>query len=162
MDVIKSVIVHDAIGRPKIALDQFRDGLGTLGLGDSMKQYPNLFEEYFVPSKAAVSGDSVVAILEYDQPLSEAEQQTKEYLEDFLIGSTTKTVLKFLEFVTACPRIPKYGFGKIQIKFASVSSIFAAACFDKLTLPRSFPDRDTFTSSLVAAVTTPSKSFSST
>ena len=48
MRVIRNLIVHDAIAKPKMALDQLREGLKTLGFGKRMELYPDIFRELFV------------------------------------------------------------------------------------------------------------------
>ena len=50
MRVIQGIIIHDLISRPKIVLDQLRDGLNVLGFGSEMAEYPDLFEKLFVPN----------------------------------------------------------------------------------------------------------------
>ena len=68
MRVIQSLIIHDVIGRPKIVLDQLREGLQTLGFGTEMKQHPDLFQELFVCDDKKLSGNNVIEILDF--PLS--------------------------------------------------------------------------------------------
>jgi len=48
MTVIQSLIIHDAIGKRKILLDQLREGLKTLDFGLRMSARPDLFKELFV------------------------------------------------------------------------------------------------------------------
>lgn len=49
MIVLQGVIVHDVLGCPKIVLAQIREGMQILSFGAKMKQYPELFQELFVP-----------------------------------------------------------------------------------------------------------------
>lgn len=60
MSVIQSIIIHDVIGRPKMVLDQLRDGLGTLGFGEQMKKFPELFQKLFVPTDTELTGADVL------------------------------------------------------------------------------------------------------
>ncbi|XP_067021949.1 G2/M phase-specific E3 ubiquitin-protein ligase-like [Acropora muricata] len=45
MRVIRNLIVHDAIAKPKMVLDQLRGGLKTLGFGKRMELYPDIYIE---------------------------------------------------------------------------------------------------------------------
>ena len=40
MKVIQNLIIHDAIGKRKVVLDQLREGLQTLGFGARLSAYP--------------------------------------------------------------------------------------------------------------------------
>lgn len=48
MRVIRNLIVHHARGKPKMVLDQLREGLKTLGFGRRMELYLDIFKELFV------------------------------------------------------------------------------------------------------------------
>ena len=50
MRVIQGIIIYDVISRPKIALDQLREGLAVFGFHAKMTKYPDMFEKLFVPS----------------------------------------------------------------------------------------------------------------
>ena len=65
MDIIQSIIVHDAISKPKILLDQLREGLSALGFLKKMEEYKYLFKPLFVKDDGNVSGEEVVNILNF-------------------------------------------------------------------------------------------------
>ena len=57
MRVIRNLIVHDAIARPKMVLDQLREGLKTLGFGRRMELYPDLIKDLFVAGDREVTAE---------------------------------------------------------------------------------------------------------
>ena len=124
MRVIQNVIIHDVIGRPKIVLDQLREGLGTLGFGAKMKQCPDLFQELFVYKDNKLSDGDVIGILKFPTAMSMDKSTTKGYLIEFVKNAPQETLIKFLLFTTGSPRLPNFGLGRIEIKFESESSIF--------------------------------------
>lgn len=159
MRVIQSIIVHDVIGRPKIVLDQLRDGLNTLGFGARMSEFPHLFQTLFVPAEKELSSADVINVLEFPASLSEEETATKHYLLEFLEKTKETTLKAFLHFITGAPCLPDFGLGKMGVKFEDGPAIFASACMQTLTLPRSFPDKKTLSSSLKAVISTVKGSF---
>ena len=62
MRVIQGIVVH---GRPKIVLDQLRQGLNTLGFGDKMVQHPDLFEELFMKNHKEIQAQDVLDVFEF-------------------------------------------------------------------------------------------------
>ena len=159
MRVIQSIIIHDVIGRPKIVLDQLRDGLGTLGFGTKMKKFPDIFQQLFVPGEAELKGAHVITLLNFPPSLSEDETTTKGYLLEFLKKAEAKMLQEFLVFTTGAPCLPNFGYGKIDVKFGSDPLIFASTCLQSLTLPKNFPDKTTFSSSIKASMNTTGRSF---
>ena len=158
MRVIQSIIIHDVIGRPKIVLDQLRDGLATFGFGTKMK-FPDLFQQLFVPGEAELKGAHVITLLNFPPSLSEDETTTKGYLLEFLKKAEAKMLQEFLVFTTGAPCLPNFGYGKIDVKFGSDPLIFASTCLQSLTLPKNFPDKTTFSSSIKASINTTGRSF---
>ena len=159
MSVIQSIIIHDVIGRPKIVLDQLRDGLGTLGFGAQMKDYPDLFQKLFAPGDTELRSVEVINVLNFPASVSEEQATTKNHLLGFLQKAEGKILHDFLVFTTGAPCLPNFGLGKIDVKFDSDPSIFASTCLKSLTLPNSFPDEATFASSMKAIISSESVSF---
>jgi len=159
MSVIQSIIIHDVIARPKIVLDQLRDGLGTLGFGEQMKKFPELFQKLFVPTDTELTGADVINVLKFPASLSEERTTTKQHLREYLQTAKAKTLQNFLIFATGSPCLPNFGLGKIGVEFDNVPSIYASTCLQKVTLPKSFPDKATFMASMDAAINTVSRSF---
>ena len=75
MRVIQSLIVHDAIGKPKILLDQLREGPQTLGFGSRTQVYPELFKELFVAGEKEMKGSDIKEILMFPSEMRDAEKK---------------------------------------------------------------------------------------
>ena len=161
MRVIQSLIVHDAIGKPKILLDQLREGLQTLGFGSRMKVYPELFKELFVAGEKEMKGSDIKEILMFPSEMSDAEKTIMEHMNEFIVGATPDILKAFLTFATGAPCLPEFGLGRIRIEFEVAGSIFSSTCTKNVTLPRSFPDKDTFLAALQAVCDNSGKAFTS-
>lgn len=76
--------MHDVLGLPKIVLDQIREGLQILTFGSEMKQYPELFQELFVPHDKECSNSDVIKVFEFLQTMTADETTIQGYLIEFL------------------------------------------------------------------------------
>lgn len=161
MRVIQSLIVHDAISKPKILLDQLREGLQTLGFGVRMHLYPDLFKELFVAGEEELHGRDVKKLLVFPLELSDAESNIMEYMGEYLLAATPKELKAFLIFATGAPCHPHFGLGKINIKFDDVESILSSTCTQNVNLPRNFPDKETFMAAIRAVCDNAGKAFTS-
>ena len=161
MRVIQSLIVHDAIGKPKILLDQLREGLQTLGFGSRMQVYPELFKELFVAGEKEMKGSDIKEILMFPSEMSDAEKTIMEHMTEFIVGATPDILKAFLTFATGAPCLPEFGLGRIRIEFEDPTSIFSSTCTKNVTLPRNFPDKDTFLAALQAVCDNSGKAFTS-
>ena len=159
MKVIQAIIVHDVIGRPKIVLDQLREGLATLGFASRMKEFPELFQELFVPATSELTGAEVIGVLEFPSAMDEDEVTTHHYLKDFLLHAKPEILRIFLIFTTGAICLPNFGLGKIGVKFEETHSVFASTCCQSVTLPKSFTDEVTFSSAMLAVIDTKCTSF---
>ena len=56
MRVIRNLIVHDAIAKPKMVLDQLREGLKTLGFGRRIELYPDIFKDFICSRRQRSNG----------------------------------------------------------------------------------------------------------
>ena len=145
MTIIQSVIAHDVIGRPKIVLDQF-EGLKTLGFHGKVKKYPELFQELFVPSSnITVTPLSVKDALEIPAEMGEDEKNVEHYLLQYLENARSDTLEQFLIFAPGAKSLPRFGHGKIQVKFENMPAIFASTCLLQTTFLCQFEDFDIFT-----------------
>lgn len=161
MRVIRNLIVHDAIAKPKMVLDQLREGLKTLGFGRRMELYPDIFKELFVAGDKEVTADDIKSQLQFPSDLNQNEENIKEYMLQFLKDASVEELKSFLIFATGSPSLPEFGLGVIQIELKDTESIFSSACAFRITVPRSFPDQDTFSSALKAVCKSEGKAFSS-
>lgn len=94
MRVIQSLIVHDAIGKPKILLDQLREGLQTLGFGSRMQVYPELFKELFVAGEKEMKGSDIKEILMFPSEMSDAEKTIMEHMTEFIVQLVQHQIFK--------------------------------------------------------------------
>ena len=119
MSVIQAIIIHDVIGRPKIVLDQLRDGLATFGFGEQMKKNPDLFQALFVHGETEVSPADVIDVLEFPVSLNDSDEETatKGYLIQFLQKAEAEMLHDFLIYTTGAPCLLNFGLGKITFKF---------------------------------------------
>ena len=144
MAIIQSIIIHDGISKPKILLDQFREGLIVLDFKGQMTRHPDVFKPLFVPDDS-IHGEDVVRCLSFPALMEEGEANTSDYLKEFLQNASFETLSHFLTFTTGVPFLPNHGLGEIKVKLESVDSIFASACVNTITLPTGFSDLDAFT-----------------
>ena len=161
MRVIQSLIVHDAIGKPKILLDQLREGLATLGFRFRMQLYPEVFKELFVAGEKEIQGSDVKEMLLFPLEMSDVEKNIMEYMNEFIVAATPKVLKAFLTFATGAPCLPEFGLGRIRMEFDDAGSIFSSTCTKNVTLPRNFPDKDTFLAALQAVCDNGGKAFTS-
>lgn len=161
MRVIQSLIVHDTLGKPKILLDQLREGLQTLGFGSRMQLYPETFKELFVEGEKQLQGSDVKDILMLPSEASDEEKAILEYLSEFIVAATPMVLKAFLTFSTGAPCLPDYGLGRIGIEFDDVESIFSSICLRKIKFPKNSPDKATFLSALEAVCDNGGKAFTS-
>ncbi|XP_068760002.1 G2/M phase-specific E3 ubiquitin-protein ligase-like [Montipora capricornis] len=160
MRVIRNLIVHDAIAKPKMVLDQLREGLKTLGFGKRMELYPDIFRELFVAGDKEVTAEGIKGQLQFPSNLSPKEEIVKEYMLQFLSDAGIDELKAFLAFAVSSPCLPQFGLGIITVELDDTESIFSSTCSVRVTLPRSFPDQVTFSSSLKAVFESSGKAFS--
>ena len=161
MRVIQSLIVHDTLGKPKILLDQLREGLQTLGFESRMQLYPEIFKELFVEGEKQLQGSGVKDILMFPSEASDEQKTILEYTTEFIVAVTPMVLKAFLTFSIGAPCLPDYGLGRIRIEFDVVESIFSSTCLGKVTFPKNFPDKATFLSTLEAVCDNGGKAFTS-
>ena len=115
MTIIQSIIIHDGISKPKILLDQFREGLSVLGLKEQMARYSRVFKPLFVPDKDNIRAKDVVSCLTFPASMEEGEANTSDYLKEFLQNAGFETLSNFLIFTTGVPFLPNHGLWEIKV-----------------------------------------------
>ena len=127
-----------------------------------MKEFPEKFEELFVPSnKSEMTPSTIVDVLEFPEVLNECESTIANNLQQFILNADHPLLEKFLIFTTGSTRLPNFGLGKIKVKFNNVSSFFASTCLFNVTLPNQLIDQESFNTSLKAVLESSKKSFTS-
>ena len=160
MKVIQTLIVHDAIGKCKIVLDQLREGLQTLGFGDRLSVLPDLFKELFVAGEE-ITADQVKECLKFPTELSDEESAIKVCLEEYIMKGSCESLKDLLIFATGAPCLPDFGLGRITVEFSDDSSIFSSTCLKKITFPRKFPDNDTILAAIRGVCDNAGRAFTS-
>ena len=157
MRVIQGIIIHDVISRPKIVLNQLREGLAVLGFRAKMTENPDMFEKLFVPSSdTMLSATQLVDALQFPTEMSEDDKTVANYLKQYVHMADIHMLENFVLFVTG---LPNFGLSKIKVKFDNVSSIFASTCLLSLTLPNDFESEESFSATLSAVIGSVRKSF---
>lgn len=82
-------------------------------------------------------------------------------MTEFIVGATPDILKAFLTFATAAPCLPEFRLGRIRIDFEDTGSIFSSTCTENVTLPRNFPDKDTFLAAHQAVCDNSGKAFTS-
>ena len=73
-----------------------------------------------------------------------------EHMTEFIVGATPDILF-----------LPEFGLGRIRIEFEDAGSIFSSTCTKNVTLPRNFPDKDSFRAALQAVCDNSGKAFTS-
>ena len=80
----------------------------------------------------------------FPSEVSDAEKNIMQHMTEFILGATPNVLKAFLTFATGVPCSPEFGLGRIRIEFDDADSFFLSTCTKTVTLPRNFPDKDTF------------------
>ena len=99
MKVIQNLIIHDAISKCKVVLDQLREGFQTSGSGDGMRVYPDLFEELFVAGKN-ITCSKVKECSVFPVELHGEESRVKWHFADYLKTAASDKIRALLTFAT--------------------------------------------------------------
>ena len=82
--IIQSIVMYEVISKRKMALDQLRKGLTTLGVLDEMSKHPLLFENVFTFKPVELTPATVKDCLKYPDELSKQAQDTKMMMTRFV------------------------------------------------------------------------------
>ena len=136
--------------------------MNALGFRDKIKEFPDKFQELFVPcSEQEMSPSAVVDVLEFPDVLNECESTIANNLQQFILNADHPILEKFLIFTTGSTRLPNFGLGKIKVKFNNATSFFASTCLFSVTLPNQLIDQKSFNASLKAVLESSKQSFTS-
>jgi len=160
MKVIQNLIIHDAIGKRKIVLDQLREGLQTLGFLGRMSVLPDVFKSLFV-SGNNIQPDTVIDIFTFPNGMSNEESTIAGYLQSYIRSSSNDRLQDLLIFLTGAPCLPDFGLGKIKVDFYDDTSIFSSTCLKKVQFPRNFEGEESFSVALNAVCQSSGKAFTS-
>ena len=79
--------MYEVISKRKMALDQLRKGLTTLGVLNEMSKHPNLFESVSTFKPVKLTPATVKDCLKYPDELSDRAQETKMMMTRFVSRS---------------------------------------------------------------------------
>jgi len=151
------MIVFDVLVKRKVALDQLRNGLSTLGVLEAIQKYPNVMVKYFVEDMGSLTAEKMLGRIEFVN----GNENNKKTFENVLKSFNLQFLKKFLVFVTGGESLSSIpGTQNIQVKLVNASSIFSSTCTFELMVPFSiFLDEDLLKTSLEAVFTPYQSSF---
>lgn len=160
MQVIQDFIIHDAVGKRKMVLDQFKEGLESLNFLKRMAIHPELFKKLFVPGDG-IGAEDLIKVLDFPNNLTNDESNIADFLKDFVRSTSEEKRKDLVVFATGAPTLPDFGLSKIMIDFSDDMSIFSSTCSKKITFPRFFPNKETFFAAIDAASSNGGRAFTS-
>ena len=105
---IQSVVMYEVISKHKMALDQLRKGLNTLGVLDEMSKHPHLFESVFTFKPVELTPAIVKEYLKYPDELSDQAQETKMMMNRFVDQSSSARLMQLMQYCTGSKMMPSY------------------------------------------------------
>ncbi|KAL1276936.1 hypothetical protein QQF64_023609 [Cirrhinus molitorella] len=119
-DLVESTMKFFLENRLRDFLDQFKEGLGCLGLLPSMQKHPGLFKQLFVYEERPLLAKDLSALFKAEVSPAGSNRRVAEsriicFWRDWLIeveeGSAYPLTLeKILSFASGCTAIPRLGF----------------------------------------------------
>ena len=159
--IIQSIVMYEVISKRKMALDQLRKGLTTLGVLDEMSKHPHLFENVFTFKPVELTPTTVKDCLKYPDELSKQAQDTKMMMTRFVDQLSSARLMQFMQYCTGSKTMPSVQNFVINVNFHSESYISSSTCTFTLLLPDHFPSYGLFELSLDSAFSSSGKSFTS-
>lgn len=137
--MVQSLVIHESLIKHKGVLDQFRKGLGILGLLEEIEKAPCKFEHLFVHQKGEINSDFVKSLLRLPLSTDPSVINVTHMLLNFISSANEDVLCKLLGFVTGCRSttaalLP----GCVNISVEDTPNIFASTCTMELKLPLHF------------------------
>ena len=104
--IVQSCVMYEFISKRKMALDQLRKGLSTLGFLHEISRYPHLFEGVFTFKDKELTKASVNECLKYPQEMSEQDQSVKLMITRFIEHASSPQLTQFMQYCTRTKSIP--------------------------------------------------------
>lgn len=140
LEIMQMMVIHSTVLKHKAALDQFRKGLGILGLLEKIQENVEQFEQFFVHSEENASPAFVKHLLDLpEKSTSEAVKRTTDMLVNFIDSASQAELLDLVSFMTGS----QFRSGELKAKCITVSietsmqGVFASCCSFELKLPAS-------------------------
>ena len=159
--IIQSIVMYEVISKRKMALDQLRNGLTTLGVLDEMSKHPNLFERVFTFKPVKLTPATVKDCLKYPNELSDRAQESKMMMTRFVNQSSSARLMQLMQYCTGSKMMPSVQNFAINVNFHAENYISSSTCTFTLLMPDHFPSYGLFELSLNSAFCSSGKSFTS-
>ena len=124
--IIQSVVMYKVTSKRKMALDQLRKGLNTLGVLNEMSKHPHLFESVF--TFTPVTPAIVKECLKYPDELSDQAQETKMMMNRFVDQSSSARLMQLMQYCTGSKMMPSVQNFAINVHFHSDDYISSSTC----------------------------------
>ena len=98
--------MYKVTSKRKMALDQLRKGLNTLGALDEMSKHPHLFESVFTFKPVELTPAIVKECLKYPDELSDQAQETKMMMNRFVDQSSNARLMQLMLYCTGSKMMP--------------------------------------------------------
>lgn len=159
--IIQSEVMYKVISKCKMALDQLRKGLNTLGVLDEMSKHPHLFESVFTFKPVELTPAIVKECLKYPDELSDQAQETKMMMNRFVDQSSSARLMQLMLYCTGSKMMPFVQNFAINVHFHSEDHILSSTCTFTLLIPDHFHSYSLLELSLNSAFSSSGKSFTS-
>ena len=145
MEIMQTLILHSTVIKHKAALDQFRKGIGILGLSREIEKNPQKFEPFFVHQDEIISPEFVEKLLKVPDSSDLAHSRAFDMLVEFIDTATNDELVDFLSFTTDS----KFCSGGlrsecIKVSVDSTQGFFASTCSFEVVIPACIPDSTEF------------------
>ena len=111
--------MYEVISKRKMALDQLRKGLNTLGVLDEMPKHPHLFESVFTFKPVELTLAIVKECLKHPDELSDQAQETKMMMNRFVDQSSSARLMQLMQYCTGSKMMPSVQNFVINVHFHS-------------------------------------------
>lgn len=157
--IIQSIVMYEVISKRKMALDQLRKGLITLGVLDEMSKHPHLFESVFTFKPVELTPAIVRECLKYPDELSDQAQEIKMMMNRFVDQSSSARLMQLMQYCTGSKMMPSVQNFAINVNFHCEDYISSSTCTFTLLIPDHFHSYGLFELSLNSAFSSSGKSF---
>jgi len=84
MNIVQAIMLHYVLNTRKVCMDQFREGLRTLDVLQSIEKHPSVWEPLFVHRDSSMTTEEFKSVLKPPISMNERQQVIWEYLLRFV------------------------------------------------------------------------------
>ena len=151
--------MYEVLSKRKVALDQFRKGLMTLGLLSEIQNHPEIFESVFTYKSVELTAAAVKECFSYPADLNEQEEVIKAMVTRFICQSEPERLRQLMQYCTGGKNIPSVPSFKVKVNFHSDTYIYSSTCTFSLQIPNCFKSYGLFESAMSSAISSSGRSF---